>query len=109
MDIGGGRADVRFKHGQEQLIVEVKRESSDCSFEGLKASYSAQAAQYQNTGIRLGFLLVLDQCELRKSGTPHISTLVKAERITRKGETEPRWIVIVKVPGRRLVPSALKQ
>jgi hypothetical protein len=108
-NVGGGRADVRFKLGGERLVVEVKREDSDCSFDGLKNSYAAQASDYQNVSVRLGLLLVLDQTEVRKSGTPHISTLVHPSRIVRKGETDPRWLVIVKVPGRRLRPSDLSK
>lgn len=108
-NVGGGRADVRFKEGGERLVVEVKREASDCSFVGLENSYFAQASDYQNISIRLGVLLVLDQTEVRRSGTPHISTLVHPSCKVRKGETDPRCIVIVKVPGRRLRPSDLSK
>jgi hypothetical protein len=86
-NVGGGRADVRFKWGGERLVVEVKRESADCSFDGLERRYAAQASDYQNVSIRLGLLLVLDQTEVRKSGTPHISNLVHPSRIARRDET----------------------
>jgi hypothetical protein len=106
-NIGGGRADLRFVFGPERLVVEVKRESGNCSFEGLEQLYAAQTTDYQNVSIRLGFLLVLDQTEIRSGGTPHISTLVRPAMVVRKGETEPRCVVIVKVPGRRMRPSDL--
>lgn len=108
-NIGGGRADLRFKSGGERLVVEVKKESVDCTFNRLSCSYAGQASDYQNINIRLGILLVLDLTEIRTEGTPHISTLTQATRIVRTGETEPRWVVIVKVPARRLLPSDLSK
>jgi hypothetical protein len=107
-DIAGGRADVWFKLGGEHLVVEVKREMSDSSFEALERAYSAQAAEYQNTSIRLGFVLVLDLTEVRAGGIIHMSDLVQARQLIRSGETEPRWLVFVKVPGRRRPPNKLQ-
>lgn len=106
-NVGGGRADLRFVFGPERLVVEVKRESNNCSFEELGSAYAAQTTDYQNVSIRLGFLLVLDQTEVRRGGTPHISDLIRPTMVVREGETEPRYIVIVKMPGRRLRPSDL--
>jgi hypothetical protein len=105
-NIGAGRADVCFTYGGERLITEVKREIGDCSFNALERNYSAQTTDYQNVSIRMGFLLVLD-LTVRTEGTPHILTLVKPCTIVRKAETEPRYVVIVKVPGRRFRPSDL--
>ena len=104
-NVGGGRADLRFVFGPERLVVEVKREERDASFEALVQHYAAQTTDYQNTSVRLGFLLVLDQTEIRKSGTPHISTLVRPAKVLRDDEFEERLVVMVKVPGRRLTPS----
>lgn len=106
-NIGGGRADVRFSYGGERLVVEVKREGVDCSFENLAQLYSGQAADYQNVSIRLGVLLVLDQSRKGADGTPHISSLISSAEVLRGDETTPRHLVMVKVPGRRLLPSAL--
>lgn len=105
-NVGGGRADVRCTYRNERLVVEIKREGSDSSFDGLAAAYEDQATDYQATGIRLGILLVLDQTERRK-GTPHMSSLVQVRTVTRKDELHPRWLTVVKVPGRRLSPSDL--
>ncbi|WP_438025751.1 hypothetical protein [Sorangium sp. So ce233] len=106
-NIGGGRADLRFVFGSERLVVEVKRESYDCSFDGLERFYAAQTTDYQNVSVRLGFLLVLDQTEVRTGGTPHISTLFRPTMVVRKDEAEPRYVVIFRLPGRRLIPSDL--
>lgn len=104
-NVGGGRADVRFVYGAERLVVEVKRERKDASFEVLAEQYGTQATDYQNVSVRMGILLVLDQTQVRTGGTPHLRTLVRPSPIEREGEPEPRLLVIVKVPGRRLRPS----
>lgn len=106
-NIGGGRGDLKLKSSGERLVVEVKREMSDSSFDAIAASYSAQATDYQNVSIRLGFLLVLDLTAKNSKGTPHITTLFETRAIPRPAESVPRSITIVKVPGRRRRPSDL--
>ncbi len=106
MNVAGGRADVLFCLSTERIVTEVKREGRDSSFENLIAEYSSQAADYQNVSGRLGFVLVLDQTT-PDTGTPHISALVKPIQVTRNGESTPRMLVFVKVPGERLRPSDL--
>lgn len=106
-NVGGGRADIRLNSGPESLIIEVKREDSNCSFDSLYQNYSAQTTDYQNTGIRLGVLLVLDLTISNREGTPHMSTLFEIREVNRSGESIPRLILIVKVPGRRKLPSEL--
>lgn len=82
-------------------------EMEDSSFESLAASYQAQATDYQNVSVRLGFLLVLDLVSTDNEGTPHISSLVRAQSVQRAHEDSPRLLVIVKVPGNRKRPSDL--
>lgn len=106
-NLGGGRADLRLKSSGERLVIEVKRETHDCSFESLTNYYSAQATDYQNVSIRLGILLVLDLATPNREGTPHITSLVQSRTVQRIGEDQPRQIIIVKVPGRRKRPSDL--
>ena len=106
-NIASGRADLRIRSGPERLVVEVKREEKDCSFDTLAAAYAAQTTDYQNVSIRLGVLLVLDLATPNRDGTPHITSLFQMRQIQRPGEAEPRLILIVKVPGRRKVPSEL--
>lgn len=106
-NIASGRADIRLRSGPERLIVEVKREESDCSFDALSTSYAAQTTDYQNVSIRLGVLLVLDLATPNREGTPHLTSLFEMRHIRRAGETLSRLILIVKVPGRRKRPSDL--
>lgn len=106
-NVGGGRADILVRSSNERIVVEVKRELADSSFESLAASYQAQATDYQNVSIRLGFLLVLDLVSTNNEGTPHISSLVRGQSVQRAREDSPRLLVIVKVPGNRKRPSDL--
>lgn len=106
MDVAGGRADVCLFHMGMRLIIEVKREDRDISFESLSHSYSAQSTEYQNTNLRLGFLAVLDLSQ-KPSGSKHVSELVHEEIVLRPGERTPRGLVILRIPGNRKVPSGL--
>lgn len=106
-NIASGRADIRLRSGPERLVVEVKREETDCSFDALFKSYAAQTTDYQNVSIRLGVLLVLDLATPNREGTPHLTSLFEMRHVRRCGESRSRLILIVKVPGRRKRPSDL--
>ena len=106
-NVASGRADIRLKSGPERLVVEVKREERDCSFDALCNAYAAQTTDYQNVSIRLGVLLVLDLATPNREGTPHLTSLFEMREIQRCGESVSRLILIVKVPGRRKRPSDL--
>lgn len=108
-NLGGGRADVALKATGERMVIEIKREMDDASFDSLARHYAGQTTDYQNVSIRLGFLLVLDLTSSKLEGTPHIRSLVQCRPIQRLGETEPRHVVIVKVPGRRYLPSGISK
>lgn len=108
-NLGGGRADVALKATGERMVIEIKREMNDASFDSLISHYAGQTTDYQNVSIRLGFLLVLDLTAPKLEGTPHIRSLVRCHSIQRSGETEPRHVVIVKVPGRRYLPSGISK
>lgn len=106
-NLGGGRADVRLKSSSERVVIEVKRELEDSSFDSLAVSYQAQTTDYQNVSVRLGFLLVLDLSNNTNEGTPHIRSLVQTRLVQRSAEDHHRLLVIVKVPGNRKRPSDL--
>jgi hypothetical protein len=108
-NLGGGRADVALKVTGERMVIEIKREIDDASFDSLASHYAGQTTDYQNVSIRLGFLLVLDLTAPKLEGTPHIRSLMQCRSIQRLGETEPRHVVIVKVPGRRYLPSGISK
>lgn len=106
-NIASGRADIRLRSGPERLVVEVKREETDCSFDALFKSYAAQTTDYQNVSIQLGVLLVLDLATPSREGSPHLTSLFEMRQVHRSGESQPRLILIVKIPGRRKRPSDL--
>ena len=106
-NLGSGRADIRMKSGPERLVIEVKREEKDASFDALETSYAAQTTDYQNVSIRLGVLLVLDLATPNRQGTPHLTSLFSVATIRRPNEDEARMMLVVKIPGRRRAPSEL--
>jgi len=106
-DVSSGRADVYFSFNSIHFVVEVKREINNCSFEALSQKYIAQASEYQNTNVKLGFLLVLDLTEERLHGAGSIEDHVKVEIIESEHSIIKRAVVIVRVPGRRKTPSSL--
>jgi hypothetical protein len=106
-NVSGGRADVYFFFNSIQFVVEVKREMKNCSFEALSQKYIAQASEYQNTNVKLGFLLVLDLTKERLHGAGSIEDHVKVEIIESEHSRIKRAVVVVRVPGRRKTPSDL--
>jgi hypothetical protein len=103
--VGGGRVDVSHSYKGSRFVTEVKREASDASFENLLTAYGEQTALYQITNIPIGILLVLDLTtsnglsgDLRTLYKPAIGDLLK--------DGVSRGVLIVRVPTRRISPSA---
>jgi hypothetical protein len=84
--------------------VECKRELKDASRNGLRA-YLGQAATYTDTSAALGMLLVLD-LTTPPSGAPDLFSSVWVERVQRRNEQTPRYIVVARLPGSKPDPSA---
>jgi len=106
-NIGGGRADVVFNHIDHQFVFEVKRELSNSSFKNIRKQYLGQASEYQNTGPKLGGLLVLDLTN-NKGGIGAIEDNVKLEFINDKAGKPIRAVLVIKVVGNRTTPSHIK-
>ncbi|MBF0154637.1 MAG: hypothetical protein HQL64_12925 [Magnetococcales bacterium] len=104
--IGGGRADILVSLPPYRLIIEIKRERSDASFETLIRNYQHQTVEYQNTNLRLGILMVLDLTD-KIHGVAHVRDQVHPVVIRRPGESLDRGLVVVRIPGNRLSPSKL--
>lgn len=107
-NIGGGRADVMLQYNAEKLVVEVKREDRDCSFDAIEERYAEQTFQYQNTASRMGFLLVLDQTD-HGGQALHLADSIRPMKLTPKDETEPRYVVVCRISGDRCTPSDLSK
>lgn len=103
-DIGSGRVDVYFSFERFNFSVEIKRDWNDCSFEAIRNNYLGQAAEYSNTDIKIGFLLVLDLTK-KNSGIKSIEDSVKVEFIKKNVYSDERAIVVLVVPGMRKKPN----
>ncbi len=103
--VGGGRADVAHQVDGIRFVTEVKREETDASFANLLASYGDQTALYQNTNIPVGMLLVLDLTT--SEGLPgHFRTLYHPKVGELFGDGLLRGVLVVRVPARKIPPSA---
>jgi hypothetical protein len=102
-DIGGGRVDVLVEYGTHHFVAELKREFTDASPTALR-EYLGQAASYQGTNVTLGILLVLDLTP--KQRAPHVRSNAWVEIVpAMAGGDLQRYVVVVRVPGNRPVPS----
>lgn len=104
-DVSRGRADLAITCAAWQMIIELKRESSDASRQGI-SQYLGQAASYALTGSRIGFLVVLDLCS-QKKWPLNLADNCWVESVQGPGDSEPRLIVVFRIPGMRPVPSAI--
>lgn len=105
-NIAGGRIDVNVSFGSFNFSVEIKRDWKDCSFESLKSKYLGQAAEYLNTDVKIGFLMVLDLTD-KSSGIRSIESSVKVEIVRKENDPIERAIVVIVVPGNRKTPNKI--
>ncbi|MFJ1458680.1 hypothetical protein [Nocardia sp. N2S4-5] len=105
-DIALGRADVIVMFGTTRYLTEIKRELADSTPEKLEKSYLHQAAEYGNTNVPFGQLLVLDLTPHR-DGTPRLDESVWLARHRPAGATKDRMVVVGVVVGNRSTPSDL--
>ena len=106
-NVAGGRVDVSVSFASFNFSIEIKRDSKDCSFEAIRSKYLGQAAEYLNTDVKLGFLMVLDLTD-KSSGMSSIESSVKVEIITKENDPIERAIVVIVVPANRITPSKVK-
>lgn len=102
-DVAAGRADIAIIFPTWRCVIEVKRELENSSRESLK-QYLGQTSAYQATQPKIGFLVVLDLCS-QINGALSIDENCWLEEIKFKGETEARNVVVIRIPGRRKMPS----
>lgn len=105
-DIGSGRADISLEFRGVRTIVEVKKDDNVSDNRALATRYAGQATGYLTTGVRFGFLLVLDLTD-RKGHQPHITEQISVETKVPEGSSVAYQIVVARVQGRRKTPSSL--
>ncbi|VVJ19610.1 Uncharacterised protein [Amycolatopsis camponoti] len=106
IDIALGRADVIVTFGTIRYLIEIKREFTDSTPESLEDKYLHQAAEYSNTNVPFGQLLVLDLTP-HPDGAPRLDESVWLARHRPPGATKDRMVVVGVVAGNRLTPSDL--
>jgi hypothetical protein len=104
-DVSRGRADLAIICAAWLMTIELKRESSNASREGI-SKYLGQAASYTLTGAGLGFLVVLDLCS-QKDWPLGLADNCWVESVQGPGDSQPRMIVVFRIPGMRPVPSSI--
>jgi hypothetical protein len=106
IDIALGRADVIVTFGTIRYLIEIKRELADSTPGSLEEKYLHQAAEYSNTNVPFGQLLVLDLTP-HPDGAPRLDESVWLARHRPPGATKDRMVVVGVVAGNRLTPSDL--
>jgi len=106
IDLALGRGDVIVRFGSIRYLAEIKKDETDCSREKIEATYLTQAAEYSNTNVPFGLLLVLDLTTKTSSGgTKRLDELVWIATHRPIGATTDRKVVVGVLPGNRLSPS----
>jgi len=107
-DIATGRADVIVTSGATRYLTEIKRELTDASRENLEDSYLRQAADYSNTNVPFGQLLVLDLTP-HPDGVRRVDEAVWLAYHRPPNATIDRAVIVGVVAGNRPTPSGLSR
>jgi hypothetical protein len=102
-DIAAGRADIAIIRPEWRMVIEIKRELTDASREGIRR-YLGQTATYELTGPRLAFLLVLD-LESQRGWPLTLEDNCWVESIKSPQESLSRMVCVWRIPGARQPPS----
>ena len=106
--VASGRVDLRLKFDGFAVNIEMKVDKTTKPLED-KTAYLKQAAAYQVTDVRIGFLVAL---RLRAfdptGGPPSLTELIRHVAFDVPADPVPRHIVLVQVPGNKTAPSASK-
>jgi hypothetical protein len=105
-DIATGRADVIVTFGTLRYLTEIKRELSNSTRAKLENKYVRQAAEYGNTNVPFGQLLVLDLTP-HPYGAPRFDESVWLARHRPPGTTTDRLVIVGAVAGNRPTPHDL--
>lgn len=105
-DIATGRADVIVAFGTLRYLTEIKRELTASARVKLENKYLRQAAEYSNTNVPFGQLLVLDLTP-HPNGAPRVDESVWLARHRPPGATTDRSVIVGVVTGNRPTPHKL--
>lgn len=106
--VGGGRADLRVQFAGFSVYLELKVDDTKLPLSE-KGAYLNQAATYQATDVRIGFVVALRTKRFPQAGAhAHLTSLFTHATVDVAGDTERRHLVLVEVPGNRSSPAAKK-
>jgi hypothetical protein len=106
--VGGGRIDLRLVFDRFAIYLEMKVDDTKTPLSD-KTAYLKQAATYQISDVRIGFLIALRHKAFDPSGPPpHVSELIGHTTFDIQGDRTPRHIITVQVPGSRTKPSRMR-
>lgn len=105
-DIATGRADVIVTFGTLRYLTEIKRELSDSIPSNLEEKYVRQAAEYGNTNVPFGQLLILDLTP-HPDGALRVDESVWLARHRPPGARAERMVIAGVVAGNRPTPHGL--
>ncbi|MFQ6198407.1 hypothetical protein [Streptomyces sp. NPDC000405] len=100
-----GRADVLVSFGPLRYLTEIKKNPTSSDRDYLEGKYLAQAAEYSNTNVPFGQLLVLDLTEKTKAGSLRVDELAWVTSHRPPDATVDRAVVAGIVTGNRYTPS----
>lgn len=104
-NVGGGRVDIRVKYSTFSIYLELKVDATKKTLSD-KRAYLNQAATYQATDVRIGFLVALRTKAFPTGGAhPHLVSLFEHATVDVPGDDAPRHLVLIDVPGSRTSPS----
>ena len=106
-NLGGGRGDLKLKSSGERIVIEVKREMSDSSFDAILGFLCRSKHGLPECEHSIGVFACSQLGGVEQRRYAAYLDAVETRDIRRTGEVVPRSITIVKVPGRRMRPSDL--
>ena len=103
--VATGRADLYAGFGGHRLVIEMKRHHGHLDRAAAR-TYCDQAASYQNTNVKLGFLGVLEIVD-RKGPPPSLEECIWYDSVLPTNSSIVRHLVVFRVPGNLKSPSSM--
>ncbi len=103
--VATGRADLYAGFGGHRFVIELKRHHGHVDRTTARA-YCNQAASYQNTNVKLGFLGVLEIAD-RIGPPPSLEECIWYDAVVPINSSVARHLIIFRVPGNLISPSSM--
>ncbi|GAA4548887.1 hypothetical protein GCM10023192_69560 [Amycolatopsis samaneae] len=105
--VGAGRVDILWRPHDEHIVLELKRDWTNPSWEAYAASYLTQTVSYQAASQPISFLIVLDLTD-KSSGLAAVPACVEVRTVPgAAGDTRRRTAIMMRIQGNKRNPSDL--